>query len=115
MYFFVLSYELKHIYITSSALRDPDVQVETVFTAHNISSEKIELQAPLSVVCGFQNTCAGRASSSALSIHSLILDPSCAWKHLNRQVYSPSQPGWGTGFSNPPGGVANGIPLNTSI
>ncbi len=78
MYFFVLFCELEHVCITGSALRDPDVQVETVFTAHNISSEKIELQAPLSVVGGFQNTCAGRVSSSALSIHSLILDPSCA-------------------------------------
>ncbi len=78
MYFFVLFCELEHVCITGSALRDPDVQVETVFTAYNISSEKIELQAPLSVVGGFQNTCAGRVSSSALSIHSLILDPSCA-------------------------------------
>ncbi len=72
-YFFVLFCELEQVCITSSALRDPDVQVETVFTAHNISSENIELHADLSVVGGFQNTCAGRVSS-ALSIHSLILN-----------------------------------------
>ncbi len=90
-------------------------RVETVFTAHNIISKKIELQTNLTVVGGFQNTCAGRVSSSALSIHSLILDPSLCLK-TSKQTGVLTVPAWVRNWLlYLPGGAANGIPLNTSI
>lgn len=73
-------------------MRDPDVQVQTVFTAHGIGLKEIELNTPLTIVSGFQDTCAGKVSKSTVSALT-SLGPSRSTTYTADQKIKPSQPG----------------------
>lgn len=101
----IQQHDQKLNYCTMFALRDPDVEVEAVFAPKNRGLLIINLETLLSKPRRLQDpwwwTNRDRFSFPANNM-------------VEIDIYIPSQPGWGLGFSKTPGLAAKGIPLKTS-